>query len=107
MVVERDHLTARVPEGFDLADVTFPLVDKHGCVLVKTNAYSVPLRVGSRVEARVYPLHVEVWHSGRQLARHERCYRRRQRPHLRGRTRRARVAAAFPATRPPAGSRRA
>ena len=39
MVVERDHLTARAPEGFDLADVTFPLVDKHGCVLVKTNAY--------------------------------------------------------------------
>ena len=60
MVVERDHLTARAPEGFDLADVMFPLVDKHGCVLVKTNAYSVPLRPGSRVEARVYPLHVEV-----------------------------------------------
>jgi hypothetical protein len=47
-------------------------------VLVKTNAYSVPLRAGSRVEARVYPLHVEVWHSGRRVARHERCHRRRQ-----------------------------
>jgi hypothetical protein len=65
MVVERDHLTARNPEGFDLAEVTFPLVDKQGCVLVKTNAYSVPLRAGSRVEARAYPLHMEVWHSGR------------------------------------------
>jgi hypothetical protein len=78
MVAERDHLTARQPDGFDLADVTFPLVDKQGCVLVKTNAYSVPLRAGSRAEARVYPLHVEVWHSGRRVARHERCHRRRQ-----------------------------
>ena len=55
MVVERDHLTARQLDGFDLADVTFPLVDKQGCVLVKTNAYSVPLRAGSRAEARVVP----------------------------------------------------
>ena len=31
MVVERDHLTVRQPDGFDLADVTFPLVDKQGC----------------------------------------------------------------------------
>ena len=78
MVAERDHLLARVPEGFDLADVTFPLVDKSGCAMVKTNAYSVPVRAGSRVEARAYPLHVELWHSGRQVARHERCHRRRQ-----------------------------
>ncbi len=78
MGAERDLLLPRAPEGFDLADVTFPLVDKQGCVLVKTNAYSAPLRVGSRVEARVYPLHVELWHGGRRIARHERCYRRRQ-----------------------------
>jgi hypothetical protein len=30
------------------------------------------------VEARVYPSHVEIWHSGRCVARHERCHRRRQ-----------------------------
>ena len=78
MVAERDHLLARVPEGFDLADVTFPLVDKQGCVMVKTNAYSVPVQAGSRVEARAYPLHVEIWHSGHRVARHERCHRRRQ-----------------------------
>ena len=46
MVAERDHLSARVPEGFDLADVTFPLVDKQGCAMVKTNAYSVPVARG-------------------------------------------------------------
>ncbi len=53
MVAERDLLLPRAPERFDLADVTFPLVDKQGCVLVKTNGHSVPLRAGSRVEARV------------------------------------------------------
>ena len=75
---ERSHLLSRVTEGFDLADVVFPLVDKQGCVAVKTNFYSVPARAGTRVEARVYPLHVEVWHAGRLIARHERCHSRRQ-----------------------------
>jgi hypothetical protein len=75
---ERGHLLSRVTEGFDLADVVFPLVDKQGCVTVKTNFYSVPARAGTRVEARVHPLHVEVWHAGRRIARHERCHSRRQ-----------------------------
>jgi len=44
----------------------------------QTNAYSVPVRAGARVEARAYPLHVELWHSGRRIARHERCHSRRQ-----------------------------
>ena len=78
MSEERGHLLSRVTEGFDLADVVFPLVDKQGCITVKTNFYSVPVRSGIRVEARVYPLHVEVWHAGRLIARHERCHSRRQ-----------------------------
>jgi transposase len=78
MVAERDRLLPRAPEGFDLADVTFPLVDKQGCVTVKTNAYSVPIKAGTRVESRVHPLHVEIWHAGRRIARHERCHSRRQ-----------------------------
>ena len=78
MVAERDRLLSCATEGFDLADVTCPLVDKQGCVVIKTNAYSVPIKAGTRVEARVYPLHVEIWHSGRQIARHERCHSRRQ-----------------------------
>ena len=68
----------RVTEGFDLAEIVFPLVDKQGCVTVKTNFYSVPIRAGIRVEARVHPLHVEIWHAGRLIARHERCHSRRQ-----------------------------
>ncbi len=75
---ERDHLTPCVAEGFDLADVAFPIVDKQGCVAVRTNHYSVPTRAGTRVEARIYPTHVDLWHGGRRLARHERCYGRRQ-----------------------------
>ena len=78
MTVERAHLMPRAAEGFDIAEIAFPLVDKQGCVTVKTNFYSVPVKAGSRVEARIRPLHVEIWHGGKQIARHERCHRRRQ-----------------------------
>ena len=78
MAVERDHLLPRAAEGFDLAEVVFPLVDKQGCVVVKTNLYSVPVQAGTRVEARLHPLHVEVWYAGRRMAQHERCHGRRQ-----------------------------
>jgi transposase len=78
MAVERGHLLACPAEGLDLAEIVFPLVDKQGCVTVKTNFYSVPIRAGTRVEARIHPLHVEIWHAGRLIARHERCHSRRQ-----------------------------
>ena len=42
MVAERQILLPRVPERFDLVDVTFPLVDKQGCVTVKTNSTLPP-----------------------------------------------------------------
>ena len=78
MALERGHLLSCAAEGFELAEVVFPLVDKQGCVTVKTNFYSVPACAGTRVEARVHPLHVEIWHGGRMMARHERCHSRRQ-----------------------------
>ena len=78
MALERPHLLPRAAEGFDLAEVAFPLVDKRGCIAVKTNLYSVPVKAGTRVEAHVHPLHVEVWHAGPRIARHERCHSRRQ-----------------------------
>jgi hypothetical protein len=43
---ERGHLLTRAAERFDLAEVVFPLVDKQGCITVKTNFYSVPVRAG-------------------------------------------------------------
>jgi hypothetical protein len=65
-------------DRYAIAEVVFPLVDKQGCITVKTNFYSVPVRVGIRVEARIHPLHVEIWHAGRLMARHERCHSHRQ-----------------------------
>ena len=78
MTIERDHLLPPAAEGFDLAETVFPLVDKRGCVTIKTNLYSVPVKAGTRVEARIRPLHIEIWQAGCRIARHERCHRRRQ-----------------------------
>lgn len=77
LLVERDHLLP-LAEGFDLTQVSFPTVNGLGCVKVLTNAYSVPLPAGVQVQAKVYAGSVELWHEGRCVARHERCYRRQQ-----------------------------
>jgi transposase len=77
LLIERDHLLP-LGEGFDLAQVSFPTVNGFGCVKVLTNAYSVPLSAGIQVQAKVYAARVELWHEGRCVARHERCYRRQQ-----------------------------
>jgi len=45
---------------------------------VLTNFYSTPLPVGTAVEVKVYSAYVEIWHAGRCVARHERCYQRQQ-----------------------------
>jgi IstB-like ATP binding protein/Mu transposase, C-terminal domain len=78
MQAEQEHLLPLPREGFELAEVSFPRVDGSGCVRVRTNFYSVPVRAGSVVEARVYPARVELWQEGICVARHERCYGRRQ-----------------------------
>ena len=73
----RNHLTP-VPEVHDLAETSFPVVDGGGCVTVRTNRYSTPLHSGMQVQAKIYPAYVELWHDGRRVGRHERCYSRRQ-----------------------------
>jgi hypothetical protein len=78
LLIERDHLLPLVPEGMDLAHMTFPTVNSLGCVKVLTNAYSVPLKAGTLVQAKVYASSVELWHEGSCVAQHERCYRRQQ-----------------------------
>jgi hypothetical protein len=45
---------------------------------VRTNRYSTPLRPGMRAQVKLYPAYVEIWSEGRCVARHERCYQRRQ-----------------------------
>lgn len=78
VLVERDHLLPLVAEGMDLAQTSFPTVNSLGCAKVLTNAYSVPLKPGTQVQAKVYANAVELWHDGRCVARHERCYSRQQ-----------------------------
>jgi transposase len=77
-LVEREHLLSMVPEGMDLAQTTFPTVNSLGCARVLTNAYSVPLKAGTQVQAKIYASIVELWHDGRCVATHERCYGRQQ-----------------------------
>lgn len=74
MVIEREHLLPLAEEDFDIVEVAFPKVNSLGCVKVRTNAYSVPVRSGAIVQAKITPTTVEVWHDGRCVATHERCY---------------------------------
>ena len=76
LLVEREHLLPLAEEGLDLAQTSFPEVNGMGCVKVLTNAYSVPLKAGTQVQAKVYASNVELWHDGRCVGRHERCYER-------------------------------
>lgn len=63
---EQPHLLPLASEGSDLAEVSFPQVEASGCVRVRTNAYSVPLRAGVRVTAKLYAATVEIWQEGRR-----------------------------------------
>ncbi len=70
MEAELEHLLPLPQEGFDLAEVSFTLVDSAGCVKVRTNFYSAPAKAGTRVQAKVYSAYVEVWQEGECVARH-------------------------------------
>lgn len=75
---QRTHLLPLADEDFDLVEVSFPKVNGFGCVKVRTNAYSAPVEAGTSVQAKITPTTVEVWHGGRPVATHERCYGRYQ-----------------------------
>ena len=76
MRIEREHLLPLAEEGFELAEISFPTVDGKGCVKVRTNWYSTPLRPGTQVQARLLPAYVEVWQERQCVARHERSFGR-------------------------------
>jgi transposase len=78
MAIEREHLRPLAGEGFDLAAVSFPVVNHSRTVNVLTNFYSAPLAPGTKVEAKAYAAYVELWYEGRCVARHERCFSRQQ-----------------------------
>jgi hypothetical protein len=62
MRIEREHLLPLMAEGFELAETSFPTVDGKGCVKVRTNCYSTPLKPGTRPQAKLLPAYVEIWH---------------------------------------------
>ena len=74
MRIEQPHLLALSAEGFPLVEDSFPRIDGKGCVRVRNNFYSAPVKAGTAVRASVLPAYVEVWHDGRCVARHERSY---------------------------------
>jgi transposase len=78
MCLEREHLLPLAEEGFQLASIHFPMVNASRCARVLTNFYSVPAPVGCVVEAKVYAAEVELWHEGKCIARHDRCFSRQQ-----------------------------
>jgi transposase len=78
MMLERPLLRELPAEAFGLAEESFALVDAKGCVRVKTNLYSTPLRPGTRCRVRVLPMRVEVWSGKKLAADHERCFLKRQ-----------------------------
>src|SRR5204862_473797 len=61
--IEREHLLPLAAEGFDLAEISFPQVNSLGCVKVKTNAYSVPVKAGTPVQVHLRATQVEIWHA--------------------------------------------
>jgi hypothetical protein len=78
MIRERDSLRPLPQQGMDLTEVSFPTVDSAGCVTVRTNRYSTPLRPGMKAHAKLFPAYIEIWSEGQLVGRHERCYQRRQ-----------------------------
>jgi len=78
MASERAQLLPLAEEGFDLSELSFPKVDTLGRVKVRTNAYSVPVKAGTTVQVKLGAATLEVWHAGRCVTTHERCYGRQQ-----------------------------
>jgi transposase len=74
MLIEQPYLLPLAVEEFELAEVSFPIVDSKSCVKVRGNWYSVPVRVGLKVRVKILPAYIEAWHEGRLVARHNRCY---------------------------------
>jgi transposase/L-amino acid N-acyltransferase YncA len=76
--IERGRLQGLPAEDFELAEESYGRVNDKGCILVRTNSYSTPLRPGTQARVRVLPATIEIWHEGRVVARHPRSYQARQ-----------------------------
>jgi transposase len=76
MAQEQPYLLPLAEEGFELEETLFPVVDGKGCVRVKLNFYSTPLRPGVRAMVRVWPTQIEVLRDFECVAVHPRSYGR-------------------------------
>ena len=77
---EIDHLRPLPAEAFPTWEEATNRVNQKSMVTVRRNHYSVPVRlVGLRVLARVGAREVQVWHEGREVARHPRLRGSQQR----------------------------
>ncbi|HEX2490982.1 MAG TPA: IS21 family transposase, partial [Blastocatellia bacterium] len=65
-------------ENFDLAEEGFHRVNGKGCVQVRGNFYSAPLRPGTQARVRVLPSAVEIHNQGQLVATHARSYGKRE-----------------------------
>lgn len=79
-MAERERAVLRaLVQPFGLEEVSDPGVDSKSRVQVRTNWYSVPAHLaGRQVQARLSAEQVTLYYEGREVARHERCYGRRQ-----------------------------
>lgn len=75
MFARESPLLSPLPgEDFDLAEEGFHRVNGKGCVTVRGNSYSAPLRPGVQTRVRVLPSTVEIHNQGRIVAIHSRSY---------------------------------
>ena len=75
MFAQEQPLLLPLPEeDFDLVEESFYRVNEKGCVQVRSNFYSAPLRPGTQARVRVSPTVVEVHHQGQCVATHARSY---------------------------------
>ncbi|HOY68197.1 MAG TPA: IS21 family transposase [Candidatus Ozemobacteraceae bacterium] len=77
--IDQTALQPLPPEGFDLSEDVFGRVNDQGCVVVRTNWYSVPLRVGLETHTKVFANRLEIHYGGKCVACHARSYDRGQR----------------------------
>jgi hypothetical protein len=71
---QEQPLLAPLPvEPFEIGRLLTPRVSLHGTITVRTNRYSVPVRLaGHQVRVMLFASHLVVYHKGVEVARHER-----------------------------------
>ena len=78
-VLEQRYLFPLPKDPYPLEELLFAKVSRWGYVHVDANEYSVPLVLaGKRLQIRLSPTQVRVFHQGRRVAQHPRCLGRHQ-----------------------------